>query len=49
VRLLPELRSGKVECDDFAAVEVADKIQPSHGVTNCRPRRMARGDAAKEI
>jgi hypothetical protein len=31
VRPLPELGGGKVERDDFAAVEIADEIQSSHG------------------
>jgi hypothetical protein len=36
VRLLPELGGGKIERDYFAAVEIADEIQSSHGVTHCR-------------
>src|ERR1700722_5771530 len=30
-----ELGGGKIERDYFAAVEIADKIQSSHGVTHC--------------
>jgi hypothetical protein len=49
VRLLPELGGSKVERDDFAAVEIADEIQSSHGVAHCWRHRTASGDVAKEI
>jgi hypothetical protein len=31
MRVLPEFGAGKVERDDFAAVEIANEIQLSHG------------------
>jgi len=49
MRLLPELGSGKVEVDNFAAVEIADEIQSSHAAPiPSRHRRCCR-DAANEL